>query len=176
MPSVWDRLESQWPLTVGGRHVGYSAVKQKMHDFLRAKGVIPRAFSHYGVVTRSARAVLPVLSELTGIGKEPLKRNWVEAYKVFVARTDFEGIELELIEPAGESAFAAFLNVCGEGVHHLAFRVADIEGCLQALKAHGVELMDETPRAGSHGKVAFVRPGPFEPLHLELCELAGALS
>ena len=183
--SIWDHLERQWPVTIGGRgvgtvapascrRVGYREARQETHDFLAANGVIPRAFSHYGVVVANADGVLAALSDLIDLAAPPLKKDWVEAYKVSVSRVDLQGTELELIEPAGQSAFADFLGEHHDGLQHLAFQVADVERCLRSLKAAGVDLIDETPRSGSHGKVGFARPRPFAPLHLELCTpLAG---
>ncbi len=67
---------------------------------------------------------------------------------------------LELITPTSdEAAFAKFLREKGPGMHHIAYRVADIEAALAELKARGVPLIDKMPRPGIHNTlVAFVHP------------------
>jgi len=83
---------------------------------------------------------------------------------------DFDGTELELIQPVGESLFFVHLNKNGESLQHVSFRVNGIENALNALKQGGVELVDTIPRVGSHGKVAFTKPAKLAPYYLELCE------
>lgn len=67
---------------------------------------------------------------------------------------------LELIAPTdAAAAFAKFLHEKGPGMHHIAYRVADVREALAALKASGVPLIDQEPRPGIHNTlVAFVHP------------------
>lgn len=67
---------------------------------------------------------------------------------------------LELIAPTSdEAAFAKFLREKGPGVHHIAYRVADINAALAELKERGVPLIDKEPRPGMHNTLtAFVHP------------------
>jgi methylmalonyl-CoA/ethylmalonyl-CoA epimerase len=67
---------------------------------------------------------------------------------------------IELIAPTSdEAAFAKFLRDKGPGMHHIAYRVADIVAALADLQARGVPLIDKTPRPGIHNTlVAFVHP------------------
>lgn len=79
---------------------------------------------------------------------------------------------IELLEPLNsESAIAKFLSSHGEGIHHLALKVNDIEASLQSLKRKGLTLIDETPKAGAEGKkIAFVHPKSTRGVLLELCQ------
>jgi methylmalonyl-CoA/ethylmalonyl-CoA epimerase len=67
---------------------------------------------------------------------------------------------LELIAPTSEeAAFAKFLREKGPGIHHIAYRVDDINAALAELKERGVPLIDKEPRPGIHGTlIAFVHP------------------
>jgi methylmalonyl-CoA/ethylmalonyl-CoA epimerase len=67
---------------------------------------------------------------------------------------------LELIAPTSDqAAFAKFLKEKGPGVHHIAYRVDDINAALDELKARGVPLIDKEPRPGIHDTlIAFVHP------------------
>jgi len=67
---------------------------------------------------------------------------------------------VELIQPTDlEGPIARFLAKRGEGMHHVAYRVSDLEGSLQGLAAAGVRLIDAQPRIGMHGwRIAFIHP------------------
>ena len=81
-----------------------------------------------------------------------------------------ESARLELLAPlAPDTPVGRFLKKRGEGLHHLAFRVADLEGELAKFKAEGARLIDETPRLGFGGhQVAFVHPEAFAGVLVEL--------
>jgi methylmalonyl-CoA/ethylmalonyl-CoA epimerase len=69
--------------------------------------------------------------------------------------------------PVGEK----FIEKKGEGIQHVAFRVANIEEALAELKQKGVRLIDETPRIGAGGaKIAFLHPKSTNGVLVELCE------
>jgi len=80
--------------------------------------------------------------------------------------------EVELLEPTSEeSPVARFLAKRGEGIHHVALRVDNIEAALAELKEKGVRLIDETPRYGAGGaKIAFIHPQATNGVLVELCE------
>ncbi|MCX6097454.1 MAG: methylmalonyl-CoA epimerase [Caldiserica bacterium] len=82
------------------------------------------------------------------------------------------GTEIELLEPTSpDSSVAKFIEKRGEGLHHIAIRVDDIEAALVELKAKGIQLIDETPRDGAGGtRIAFVHPKSTHGVLLELCE------
>ncbi|MCU0597680.1 MAG: methylmalonyl-CoA epimerase [Desulfobacterales bacterium] len=76
---------------------------------------------------------------------------------------------LESTEPDGP--VAKFIEKKGEGIQHVAFRVANIEEALAELKLKGVRLIDETPRIGAGGaKIAFLHPKSTSGVLVELCE------
>jgi methylmalonyl-CoA/ethylmalonyl-CoA epimerase len=79
---------------------------------------------------------------------------------------------IELTEAAREdSPIAKFIEKRGEGIHHIAFEVEDIESELARLKAAGVRLIDETPKEGAHDMlIAFVHPSAFNGVLVELCQ------
>ena len=79
---------------------------------------------------------------------------------------------IELLLPTAEdSPVAKFLETKGEGFHHLALEVEDIDAAVAELKAVGVRLIDETPREGAHGtRVAFIHPKSTFGILLELVQ------
>jgi methylmalonyl-CoA epimerase len=81
--------------------------------------------------------------------------------------------KIDLVQPTSpDSPVGKFLAKKGEGFHHVAFQVDDLEAAMEELKGNGVELIDEEPRVGAGGtRMAFVHPkGAFGVL-TELVEL-----
>ncbi len=79
---------------------------------------------------------------------------------------------IELVEPASpDSPISKFLQKRGGGLHHLAWRVSDLDRALRVLKDAGVELIDSEPRPGAHGtRIAFVHPRATGGVLSELVE------
>ncbi len=80
---------------------------------------------------------------------------------------------VELVQPTRpDSPVGKFLERRGEGFHHVAFQVEDLQASLEELKENGVELIDEEPRIGAGGtRMAFVHPKGAHGVLTELVEL-----
>ncbi|MFO7952079.1 MAG: methylmalonyl-CoA epimerase [Bacillota bacterium] len=96
----------------------------------------------------------------------------VEEQKVRVAFFPVGESKMEFLEPTESgSPVGKFIEKKGEGVHHLAFHVDDLEAKLEQLKAEGIELIDEKPRYGAGGaKIAFLHPRSTGGVLIELCQ------
>jgi methylmalonyl-CoA/ethylmalonyl-CoA epimerase len=96
----------------------------------------------------------------------------VEEQKVKVALLLAGETRIELLEPTTkESVVARFIEKRGEGIHHIALEVANIEDSLKQLKEKGIVLVDEKPRIGAEGgKIAFLHPKSLKNVLIELCE------
>jgi methylmalonyl-CoA epimerase len=83
------------------------------------------------------------------------------------------GTAIELLEPMDEnSPISKFLDKRGEGIHHICFKVDDIEAVLERLKKQGVRLIDESPRPGAYNsRVAFIHPKAMNGVLVELAEV-----
>ena len=79
---------------------------------------------------------------------------------------------IELLEPLSpESTVAKFIEKRGEGIHHICFRVTNIEQHIDRLKAQGFRLINESPVPGAHGcRVAFLHPSAGNGVLIELSE------
>jgi methylmalonyl-CoA/ethylmalonyl-CoA epimerase len=79
---------------------------------------------------------------------------------------------VELLQDvSGASAIKKFLDKNGEGIHHIAYEVDDINQAISELKAKGIKLIDEKPRQGAHGmSVAFMHPKATHGILMELCQ------
>jgi methylmalonyl-CoA/ethylmalonyl-CoA epimerase len=124
---------------------------------------------HVGVVVHSIDDALSTYRDL--LGMVLLERKNVPEHGVEVAFLDGGNSTVELLAPTDpESGTARFLAARGEGTHHVCFQVADIRAALADLAAQGVRLIDETPRQGIHGLVAFIHPKATHGLMIELLE------
>lgn len=103
----------------------------------------------------------------------PISRETIEDQGVSEAMIPMGGSHIQLLEPlTPESPVGRFLSRNGEGMHHIAFTVHNIEEALAHLKSTGATLIDETPRIGGGGhRIAFVHPKEFAGTLVELVEI-----
>ncbi len=129
-----------------------------------------KKIDHIGIAVQSVDTVKTLFKTLFHL--EPLFEETVETQKVRVVGFQVGASTIEYLEPiAGDSPISKFLEKRGEGLHHIALGVDDIEGVLQTMKMHGIRLIDETPKIGAEGKkIAFVHPGSMNGVLLELSE------
>lgn len=106
-------------------------------------------------------------------GAEPLYREVVESQGVEEAMLPVGGSFVQLLQPLGpETPVGRFLSKGGEGMHHIAFAVTNIDSALEELKAQGARLVDEEARPGGRGaRIAFVHPADLGGTLIELVEL-----
>jgi methylmalonyl-CoA/ethylmalonyl-CoA epimerase len=124
---------------------------------------------HVGIVVADLEAALVTYCEQWGFNL--LERVDIPEQLVEAAFLDAGNSTVELIMPtSSESGTARFLQNRGEGVHHICFEVDDIVEALAALRQQGLRLIDETPRQGVHGLVAFVHPKASHGTLIELLE------
>jgi methylmalonyl-CoA/ethylmalonyl-CoA epimerase len=108
----------------------------------------------------------------SAFGIEPSHRETVESQGVeevlFPAGDSF----VQLLGPLGpETPVGRFLSTRGPGLHHVGYRVEDLDQLLEKLAAQGIRLVDERPRAGSRGtRIAFVHPRSMGGVLVELVE------
>jgi methylmalonyl-CoA epimerase len=116
------------------------------------------AIDHVGVAVEDIDATLALYRDTLGM---PLvHRETVAEQGVDAALLDVGDGHIELLQPLGpETAVGKFLARRGPGLHHVAYRVDDVEATLRSLAAAGVRLIDERPRTGIRGsRVAFLHP------------------
>ena len=124
---------------------------------------------HIGIVVRDIAAALRVYQEALGLPLQETKD--LPDQQVRVAFLPAGESNIELLQPTSDdSGVARYLANRGEGVHHICIEVEDIEGALARLQAHDVQLIDQEPRRGAHGRVAFVHPKGAHGVLLELVE------
>ncbi|MBI4285859.1 MAG: methylmalonyl-CoA epimerase [Chloroflexi bacterium] len=124
---------------------------------------------HIGVAVSSIAEMVKLLSSVPGL--KVTHEETVPEQKTKVAMIPVGESKIELLESTDpDGTIAKFIEKRGEGIHHLALGVSDIQGMLDVLQAKGVPLIDTAPRRGAGGsKVAFLHPKGTKIL-LELVE------
>jgi len=126
--------------------------------------------AHIGIAVNKIDEALRVFENTLGLELEKTRK--FEAQRVKIAFLRVGETKIELLEPTDrEGTVAKFLQKRGEGIHHIAFKVTDIEDTLQKLKEKGITLIDEKPREGAEGgKTAFLHPKSTRNVLIELVE------
>ena len=129
-----------------------------------------KAINHIGIAVRSIEAQQPFYEQTLGAIFEGVEE--VADQKVRVGFFRLGDVRLELLEPSDPSStIATFLEKKGEGLHHVAYTVEDIESRIAELKESGVRMIDHAPRPGAHHtRIAFVHPKSSCGILTELCE------
>ena len=127
------------------------------------------AIDHLGIAVKSIDQALAFYCGALGMHVE--HRETVSAEMVNVAMLPAGESRLELLEASEpDSMIAKFIALRGEGLHHIAIRVADLEAAAEKLKAHGAQILNE-PRLGAGGhKYVFVHPRSTGGVLLELIQ------
>jgi len=129
-----------------------------------------KKIDHIGVAVRDLDKALSLYRDVLGMAIGGTDE--VPAQKVRLAFVPVGDTRLELLEPTqADSNIAKFLESRGEGVHHIALEVEDIEGALARLKEKGVRLINPEPVKGAHNtRIAFLHPKETNGVLLELVE------
>ncbi|WP_297062592.1 methylmalonyl-CoA epimerase [Thermococcus sp.] len=128
-----------------------------------------KKIDHIGIAVKNLEEAIKVWE---GLGLKVDEIEEVPDQKVRTAIIHIGESRIELLEPTAEdSPIAKFIAKRGEGIHHIALGVDNIEEHLKELKEKGYRLIDEEPRIGAGGaKIAFVHPKAVTGVLLELCE------
>ncbi len=129
----------------------------------------PTHIEHIGIAVKSIQESAPVFERLLGTSWYALEE--VADQKVKTAFFKVGQTKIELLEPTDPgSPIAKFIEKRGEGIHHIAFSVADLPGSLMELQDGGMQLIDPRPRGGAEGlQIAFLHPRSTNGVLVELC-------
>ena len=129
-----------------------------------------KSLNHIGIAVRSIDDQKAFYEGALGLEFEGLED--VPSQKVRVAFFRTGDVRLELLEPTSpDSTVAKFIEKRGEGLHHMAFTVEDIQARIAELQESGLRMIDESPREGAHQmQIAFLHPKSSGGVLTELCE------
>jgi len=126
--------------------------------------------NHIGIAVKNLENSIPFYRDQLGMAFEGTEE--VAEQQVRVAFLKVGESRIELLEPTStESPVAKFLEKNGEGVHHIAYQVKDIEQSLAEFEAQGMRLIDKVPRGGAHRScIAFLHPKATGGVLTEICQ------
>ncbi|MEA5461895.1 methylmalonyl-CoA epimerase [Arcicella sp. LKC2W] len=125
---------------------------------------------HIGIAVKSLAFSNELFTKLLGV--TPYKQEGVESEGVMTSFFQTGQTKIELLEATNpDSPIAKFIEKKGEGIHHIAFEVADIISEMARLKSEGFTLLNETPKKGADNKlVCFLHPKGTNSVLVELCQ------
>ena len=128
----------------------------------------PVRVAHVGIAVASIAAALPFYRDILGLLPGPPET----ADGATIVNLTLGDVQVELLEPRhSDSPVAKFLARRGPGIHHICYRVPDLDRALEACRAAGYRLVDPTPRTGAAGRrIAFLHPKATAGILLELTE------
>jgi methylmalonyl-CoA/ethylmalonyl-CoA epimerase len=164
-------------LLAGGPAARPTGLEFPLADFRQASdvynsgrdAVVPDAtIAHVGIAVPDIAAALPFYRDILGLTPHAPETADGAAIVSFTVGAS----EIELLEPrTPDGPIARFLNRRGPGIHHICYRVPDLDAALARCRAAGVRLVDETPRRGAGGRrIAFLHPKATAGILIELTE------
>lgn len=128
-----------------------------------------RELLHIGIVVDDLEPAIATFERLVGL---PARGRWQSDVGVRVAFFEVAGTRIELVEYTGPIV-ERFGPVMArrEGVHHLCFRVDDLDAALAEVRRRGFDVVPGFPVDGAHGPIAFLEPEPATGLIVELCQV-----
>ncbi len=124
--------------------------------------------AHVGIAVPDLDSALAFYRDVLGLEPHPAE----EADGATIVALTFGESEIELLAPlAADTPVGRFLARRGPGIHHICYRVPDLDAALAACRAAGYRLVDDVPRSGAGGRrIAFVHPKATAGILLELTE------
>ena len=125
---------------------------------------------HIGIAVKSLADSIPLFEKL--LGTTCYKTEPVASEKVTTAFFKKGETKIELLESqAADGVISKYIEKKGEGIHHIAFEVADIQKEIERLKGEGFVLLNEVPKQGADNKlVCFLHPKSTNSVLIELCQ------
>lgn len=129
-----------------------------------------KKIEHIGIAVHNLQESIRNYQKILGI--KCTSQEEVKDQQVKVGMIPLQYITIELLMPTHEdSPLTKFLKKRGEGIHHLALRVENLDKELKRLQNENVRLIDKVPRVGAHGtKIAFIHPQSMGGVLVELVE------
>ncbi len=128
----------------------------------------PQKIDHIGIAVKNLDSALLFFEHILGLKSTGFET--VESEMVKVAFLPIGDTRIELLEATSkESPIAKFIEKKGEGIHHIALKVNDVEAGLRYLEDHQIQLIHKEPKVGSHNsEIAFIHPKSTFGLLMEL--------
>ncbi len=129
-----------------------------------------KKIDHIGIAVKNLENSNAIFEKLLGYSHHKIEN--IESQDVLVSFFGLASPKIELLQPTSQdSVIAKFIAQKGEGVHHIAFEVMDIQAEINRLKTEGFIILNETPKKGANNKwVVFLHPKTTNGVLIELCQ------
>lgn len=129
-----------------------------------------KLIDHIGIAVRNLNESIPLFEKI--LQTPCYKTEVVAGEKVKTAFFRTGDSKVELLESTdSEGVIARFIEKRGEGLHHIAFQVADIDAEMARLKSEGIELLQDRPKPGADNKlICFLHPKHTHGVLIEICQ------
>tara|TARA_Y100001934_G_C12009655_1_gene611658 strand:+ start:49 stop:450 length:402 start_codon:yes stop_codon:yes gene_type:complete len=129
-----------------------------------------KKIEHIGIAVSNLEESNNIYTKILGL--EPYKKEVVDSEGVITSFFQTENTKIELLQGLGENnAISKFIKKRGEGIHHIAFEVENIEKEIKRLKKLGFKIINETPKKGADNKlICFIHPKSTHHVLIELCQ------
>ncbi|WP_246277204.1 methylmalonyl-CoA epimerase [Neobacillus endophyticus] len=127
---------------------------------------------HIGIAVRKIEDALPLYIDILGGKLEDRYTSEVPGVEVHVAVIKMADKTIELLEPTNDkSPIATFIKLRGKGVHHVAYRVDDLDSAIHESRQKGIRFLEETLRVNSRGRrLIYMNPASTNGTIIELCD------
>ena len=129
-----------------------------------------KKIEHIGIAVSDLEEANNIYTKILGL--EPYKKEFVDSEGVITSFFQTENTKIELLQALDENnAISKFIEKRGEGIHHIAFEVENIEKEIKRLKKLGFKIINETPKKGADNKlICFIHPKSTHHVLIELCQ------
>ncbi|MFN3841374.1 MAG: methylmalonyl-CoA epimerase [Cyclobacteriaceae bacterium] len=129
-----------------------------------------KKLEHIGIAVKNLQQANKLFAKL--LGREHYKVETVESEGVTTSFFELDGVKIELLEAASAgSPISKFIEKRGEGIHHLAFEVENIEESIRHYEQLGFQLISKEPKKGADNKlICFLHPKSTQGVLIELCQ------
>jgi methylmalonyl-CoA/ethylmalonyl-CoA epimerase len=129
-----------------------------------------KEIDHIGIAVNNLEGSIKIYRDILGLNFKGTEE--IQDQKVIVATFLIAGVKVELVQPTHpDSSMRKFIDKRGEGMHHIAFKVDNIDESLKELNGKSVKLIDEKARIGADGaRIAFIHPKDMNGVLIELVE------
>ncbi len=149
------------------------ANEEKTLPDAESTGCVARHINHVAIAVRDIEATLQFYRTTFGVTTGEITEIADQGVRAALVRVG--GSQLEFIQPIDESGgVARFIESKGEGVHHICFEMDGLQDRLKQLKDAGLRLIDDAPREGLSGDIAFIHPRSTGGVLIELVDSATA--